>query len=152
MNPQQQAALRATWMTMLGSVVLFAVLGFALPDLIDLGFAESLAQTLAPAFIVIGVLFGVAGHLVHRRAARSNSPVANHLLPRQAAQAYKPTTNLRVVGWALDQGLADLGLILALFGLPPTDWLVFPIISLVLLLIHRPQVSKPGGPPLWPGA
>ena len=133
-SPQQQAALRAAWMTMLGSVVVFTVLGFVLPGLAELKFAESLTETLAYVFVVIGVMFAVAGHLLYRRATGPNSPPGN----------------LRVVAWALDQSLAAFGVILALFGLPPTDWLVFPVMSLVLLLIHRPQFEKSGGPSLRP--
>jgi membrane protein implicated in regulation of membrane protease activity len=43
-----------------------------------------------------------------------------------------------LAAWALDEAIAVLGLALALLRYPREDWFLFFVVSLALLLAHRP--------------
>jgi hypothetical protein len=121
------------WAALAASVLIY--FGVALSGLFGSG-PPAGASWLPTLFGAAGVTAAIAAHLLWRRATGAGLPAH-----RQGAGAPGLVSALGaglLAAWALDEAIAVLGLALALLGYLREDWFLFFVVSLALLLAHRP--------------
>lgn len=119
------------WAALAASVLIY--FGVALSGVFGSG-PPAGASWLPRLFGAAGVTASIAAHLLWRRATGAGLPVH-----RRGAGAPGLVSALGaglLAAWALDEAIAVLGL--ALLRYPREDWFLFFVVSLALLLAHRP--------------
>ncbi len=129
MQDAQTRALQAMWLVFVCALVLYPIIGLAVPPFMQ--FEESLLRILAITLVVIALLARAASHLLWRRASAGGL---------RAQQRYV----FLLLTWSFDELIGMFGLILALSGLDSASWILFPGAAMVLLILHRPhEIQQP---------
>ena len=116
------------WMGMAAGLLMYVIVGFAVPGIVEM--EAELLRLLAITFAVLSVGAGAAGHLLYKKAQSVDASAEN------AAQEIQ---KFSILAWAMDDIIGVFGIVLALLGLDTGSWLVFVVISIVLLVMHRPR-------------
>lgn len=132
------------WGVLVGSVVVYAGIAFVLAGAASAGVD---AGALTTPLVMTGFFMAMSGGLVFRRIHRDMPSYPAPGKPREAADLnrIRRAMVLAIVAWALFDGAAVVGLVLALLG--GKGW---PLIALGagLLAIHPPRRSLfDAGPP-----
>jgi hypothetical protein len=99
------------------------------------------AAPLAPAWLpqlmgALAIAAAIAGHLLWRQATGAGLPI--HRSGSAAPSLGVALGPRLLLAWALDEAVSVLGLSVALLGHPKEEWFLFFVVSLALLLAHRP--------------
>ncbi|HSO06579.1 MAG TPA: hypothetical protein VLW45_05045 [Pelomicrobium sp.] len=125
------------WFVLLASVLVY--FGMAISGLLKP--ASALGPDWLPSvFGGVAVAAAAAAHWLWRRATGAGLPIHRAQSGRPALAAMLGQRLL--LAWALDEAIGVLGLAVALLGFPKEEWFLFFVVSLALLLAHRP-VNRP---------
>ncbi len=118
------------WTTLLLSQLVYA--GIALSGIIEVVSTPPGPEILY-ALSAVALGLGVGSHYLWRRATGAGQTLhAATPAPSVAFGSY-------IVAWVLDEGIAILGLILALLAYSLSIWAPFSTAAFVLMLLHRPK-------------
>ena len=109
------------WLAMLSSVILYAVVVVVV--------TPSMEPISLPAavFPVAAILAGFAGFVAHRR------------MTEESRRDSAPLHPMELLAWVLDEAVGVIGLVAAILAASPVTFVAYGVVSLVLLLLHRPQ-------------
>jgi hypothetical protein len=132
-DPRQLEQLRRTnrvvWGGLLASQVVYVAIALA----VRVAEGPPELPVLPLLFGLVAAGTGAAAHLFWRRAhAGVETIVRERADPSRSFGGY-------VVAWALDEGIAVSGLVLALLGFARSAWMPFSAAAFALLLLHRPR-------------
>ena len=133
--------LKVIWLGMLGSLVIYLVLGLVIVTNLKTSIDESIYPLLKPVLYILTVVvlittryitkYILSGKGQPKRVARS--------FDHPALQKYAPAM---ILAWAMSESIGVFGLILFLLGKNPTDLYLLTLISAAAMLVYRPKKDE----------
>lgn len=123
-TPPQMPVRRLVWVAMLLAVAMYGVVGF-------LALREPVGSSPVPgwAWFAAGVILGAGAFWVPR-------VLNDKAVSRPAGQALRMD---EILGWALAESLAILGLVQVILGGPRSTLVGFLVASAVILILQKPR-------------
>ncbi len=133
--------LRVIWFGMLGSLVIYLIIGLQIGTNIQISMDKSIFGVLKTLLYLFTFIIIVITRYIRRfiLSGKGQYGQASENLQSLTLQKY---TTVMIVAWALLECIGVFGLVLFLLGKNPTDLYLLIIISAVAMLWYRPKKDE----------
>jgi DMSO reductase anchor subunit len=130
--------LKVIWFGMLGSLVIYLIIGLLIATNLKTARDESTYAVLKPALYIFTIVVLIVTKYLkeHILSGKGQHRQATQSFQHPALQTY---TSAMILAWALSEGIGIFGLVLFLLGKNRMDLYLLILISAAALLIYHPR-------------